>query len=463
MSNNTSIVDSLNLNSSINLLKSYLNPEVIIVSTITSFVTSLLLSLTKDTLHSIINLICNFFYILTLKMLDFFNLEYRKHDPNDRTFMFTLKNVGRYIDTNGNFISFKTGKYELTKNDKVDLGFFCLKNGTMVYIASCRNDKWNGFRPKAIHVISKKDFSFFDETEYYKNLKVVVPTNKLVHIYRHNIENGSSKYGGEVSDTLLVIGTGIQRRVDRMKILDYVSPGQKFILDDIVNKRHQYHEQDSIYKSDINLICGQPGLGKSSLAHLLAHYTNSVEIVIKGNTTKNILNTIDEFANAKLSMVVLWDEFDTFLDEYVLNEKNVNKISGSKNAVNEHKISTDHQLIKKQITDLFDDIYQYDNVSVILTTNKTKDYFANNPNLEFITRSMRLSEIYEMVQNSEAENRKIFKDFLEIFKILNWNSRIENSIQWTKLRLCNLYSIFNYSFGNADKLIMNLRNEKILE
>jgi hypothetical protein len=408
----------------------------------------------------------------------------------------------------------------------VRYGLFWMNDGTILYInksGSMHKDPLvgNAYNFVYFHILYKNGHEYlekmFKSDESLTKRDLENPTHKIVKLFRDSYSaraarNQGSKFRSsynqlqmmdEPMDRLYDDYGYVQDAAD-IRILDYVAPKQKDILSSIVTNHTKSIEKDSLFKSQIVLVCGHPGVGKTYLSHLISYYTNSMEInidTLNPEVFMKIKKTITECKPLKMGTVINWDEFDTFLDEYILNEKNNRKIDNDDKKEDDaknlketfsqgypmmppgypmmqqgyqmmpqqiivkdttEKRQIDHKKIKKHLTNYFDTIYQYDNVIMILITNKPMSYFTENKDLDFLTRSMRIHRMYELLKNTEEENKKIFNDFIRIFKVEDWTTEHDEKINWSKIKLSDLYSIFNFSFGESDKLLKNLRELKLM-
>lgn len=100
-------------------------------------------------------------------------------------------------------------------------------------------------------------------------------------------------------------------------------------------------------------------------------------------------------------------------------------------------------------------------VILILITNKPKEYFTENPELSFLTRSMRIHRIYEMGNNLKDDNINMFNKFVKIFGIKNEIS-IDN-INFDDIKISDMYSAFNFANGDFNIVLRNLKYMNLIK
>jgi hypothetical protein len=491
----------------------WFNPRAIVMT----MVSGMAVNFTQTFVSKILNIISNIIFMCFLKFIGYFGYKYYKCSNTARLFMYVLKSIDQKIKQNPKYVTFKTGEHSITGEDVISTGLFTIKDDDgsfmMAYIDTCDDEEQTSIvdsyersslevMPKNIYVISKKSILEMIEQKNVDRKTFDNMTSQLVHIHQHILshEDSASRYSvynSKISNNITV-GTNVNVNLTKVKVIDYYSPKQKTILEDIIRKKELYNTKNAVFKSQIILICGQPGVGKTYTSHLLTYHTNSIEIMVKNDSYLELDLLIQNFTSAKIPLVINWDEFDTFLDNFVVNEENIKKPlkkkKKSKNKtlkkiekmINDDDsededllmsddsdgnvrmggrygvIKTDHQKIKKQLADLFDTIYQYDNVILVLTTNKPKTYFVDNRDLDFLTRSMRIHKIYELVSNSVEENKIIFKDFLKIFAVDGWDDSNEQLIKWENVKISDIYHLFNFSFADSKRLFANLKELNLI-
>lgn len=422
-----------------------------------------------------------FFYVINLVGLEYINVTSQPNEIKNLIQVFNhIKDIGTYIALRGKAFDTQISEYQT--------GLYLTRDWMLILIIPTTNTTFDMFGRKTDNSdnFNMRIWSACGKyTKLINNIRQPVierSTGKMVYIpclggaeglrgviRRNNINNLTSLNPETETD---YVSHGFFPI--KLRILDYMFPSQRIIIDDICQTYNNIVSRDSLFTSHIVLMCGSPGVGKTYISHLLTYYLNGIEVTIDENT----MNSFSVRHNPVSPYILVWDEFDTYLDRYIeasrkkesgINKDEVNMDNSQMNILStlstlatgkKHDVSD--LSIKKLLTAYFDKIYQMNKVILILITNKPRKYFTENPELDFLTRSMRVHRIYDINKCSSEDNKAGFERFIKIFNIENWTDDKLNNIDFDKMKISDMYSAFNFANGDPNKLIENLNYMKVI-